>query len=172
MKKLSTAIRVTFPGSNGLWMTGPSQHENDRHFIFGLRPVSFDIYGMRSLITSHLCSSPYNGLLFRYRSPHVGNLSTQAFHLYGNLRLKTLAQTSVDVPQVLSRLYILLSTSREAHTSSTTMQELMEVSFFQEEYVRTEVLGRHRSTSISIRSFCFILLIHHLRPTINDAGPH
>ena len=111
-------------------MTGSSQHEDDRHFIFVLRTVSLDIYGMRSLITSHLYSFPYNRLFFRYRSPDVGNLSIRAFYLYRNLHLKTLAQTSVDVSQVLSTLGILLSTSREAHTSSTTQQEVKGVSFF------------------------------------------
>ena len=43
---------------------------------------------------------------------------------------------------------------------------------FQEEYVRTEVIVGDRATSISIRSYVFILVIHHLRPTINDAGPN
>ena len=127
---------------------------------------------MRLLIKSHLCSSPYNRLFFRYRSSHVGNLCIQAFHLYRNLRLKTLGQTSVDGSQVLSPLLILVSTSREAHTLSTTMKELMEVIFFSG---RIRPYGgsclRSRATSISIGSVCFILLIHHLRPTINDAGP-
>ena len=79
---------------------------------------------------------------------------------------------SVDVSQVLSTLLSLLSTSREAHTSSTTMQELKEVSFLQEKYVLTEVLAVDRATSISIRSYIFNHIIHHLRPTTNDAGPH
>ena len=154
-------------------MSASSSHENYRDFIFGLRTVSVDIYGMRLLIRSHLCSSIYNRLFFRYRSPHVRNLSIQAFHLYGNLRLKTLAQTSVDVSQVLSTLLILLSTSREAHTSSATMQVLLEASFFSG---RIRPYGGccwgSRATSISIGSFCFILFIHHYSPPINDAGPH
>ena len=83
----------------------------------------------------------YNMLFFRYRSPHVRNLNIQAFYLYRNLRLKTLAQTSVDVSQVLSTFLILLWTSREAHTSTTTPQEIWQVSFFLEEYVRTDVLA-------------------------------
>ena len=72
------------------------------------------------------------------------------------MRLKTLAQTSVDGPQVLSTLLIFLSKSREPHTSSTTMQELMEVSCFREKYdFRTEVLVGDRATSIRIGSFLF-----------------
>ena len=92
MKELGTAIRVKLSGSNGFWMIKSFKQENNiRDFMFGLRTVSLDIFGMPLLVRSHLCSSPYDRIFFRFISPHVGNLSIRAFHLYRNLHLETLA---------------------------------------------------------------------------------
>ena len=87
------------------------------------------------------------------------------------LRPRTRTQTSVGVSQVLSsRFGIRLSASTAAHTSTETPREPQEVSVLSEEYVCAEDLVGDRITANSFVSFRFILVIHHLRPRMNDAG--
>ena len=82
------------------------------------------------------------------------------------------AKTSVGTAQVLSTLQLtVLLTSKAAHTSTPTTRGIMEVSHSSEKWVRADVLVWDTVTSDSTCSFHFNIVIHHLRPTIGDAGP-
>lgn len=66
---------------------------------------------------------------------------------------------------------ILPSTSKAAYTSTATPRGIPEVRFLSEEYVHAVVLVGDRITTSKISSFRFTVIIHHLKPTTNDAGP-